>query len=189
MLGIDQYETTPRVGDMGFAGQTSTTRRNVRSRDTAMAGRNRHCVGPLRKWPKPQDSLMACYGTLSAFGGARFHVHIHAAPFLLRHVRIDMSHPIQDDRNPQSLRRLARTLRCGYRPAVQNAAFGPNCSLSWTNFSGRRKSPHVDARLRMLNGAIASSFCGDASTGAVYITPTAVNPSAVRLYKIEPGRL
>src|ERR1700683_2461512 len=45
---------------------------------------------------------LAAHGLLrgtASVGGARFHVHVHPAPFFLR-VRIDMSHPIQDHWNP-----------------------------------------------------------------------------------------
>src|SRR5580658_461795 len=43
-------------------------------------------------------------------GGSRFDVHVHSAPFLLL-VRIDMGHPIQHYRDPQSPCRTACLLR------------------------------------------------------------------------------
>src|SRR5579863_6713896 len=63
----------------------------------------RGALGGLNGWTTGNDPLR---GAVSV-GVARFHVHIHPAPFLLP-IRIDMSHPIQTHRNPQSLRRLAR---------------------------------------------------------------------------------
>src|SRR5580658_167167 len=65
-------------------------------------------------------------------------------------------------------------------PCGPKRAFGPNCSLFGKVLGPPQKST-CRCQVATLKGAIAFNCAGVEWVGAVYMTPTAINPSAVRL--------